>query len=129
MTVFANHRARAVALLGGVAVITGTVAGTAAATPTVTSVEGGHDRTIIVCAAPGGDAPPPQVRLQRTVPAAPGAQFRPAQPIEQGVQVLPAVPGSPLDDAECTRLDPADVVPAQPVAPGAPAPVFPPHTR
>lgn len=129
MTAFANHRRiRAAALLGGVALITGTVAGTATAAPTITSVESGHDRTIILCGAPGDGVPPPQVRFQRTVPAEPGVRVQPALPVEQGIQARPPVPGPPLD-ADCTRIDPAGVVPAQPAVPGTPPLVFPPHTR
>ncbi|APE33744.1 hypothetical protein BOX37_06920 [Nocardia mangyaensis] len=127
MTAFANHRRiRAAALLGGVALITGTVAGTATAAPTITSVESGHDRTIILCGAPGDGVPPPQVRFQRTVPA---ERVQPALPVEQGIQDRPPVPGPPLDGAECTRIDPAGAVPAQPAVPGTLALAFPPHTR
>ncbi|MDO3649597.1 hypothetical protein [Nocardia mangyaensis] len=130
MTAFANHRRiRAAALLGGVALITGTVAGIATAAPTITSVESGHDRTIILCGAPGDGAPPAQVRFQRTVPAEPGERVQPALPVEQGIQDRAPVPGPPLDGAECTRIEPAGVVPAQPAVPGTPALVSPPHTR
>lgn len=138
MTVFASHRrTRAAALLSGVALITGTVAGTAAAAPTITPAEGGHDRTLVVCTAPGGDdAPPPLIRFQRTVPAEPDAQFQPTPPAEPRILVQPTAPGQPpLDDVECARIDPGDaidrgdVVPAHPAVPGTPALVFPPHTR
>lgn len=122
MTAFTRtRRTRAAALLGGVALITGTVAGTATAAP---APAGEPDRTIVVCTAPGGELRPaaptasaPQ--FQRTVPAGPDAEFRPAEPrilIERGAPGQP-----PLDGAECVRIDQADIAPAHPAVPGVPA--------
>ncbi|MGS2809640.1 hypothetical protein [Nocardia sp. MW-W600-9] len=124
MTVFtARRRARAAALVGGCALLTGTIAGVAGAAtadPAVTR-EIGPERTLIICAAP----------------AAPGAPALPLPP--EGARIhlerfegapatpLPALPGRPGDPAvevpgDCTDVDPGD-------APGGVIVIRPPHVR
>ncbi|MET9214343.1 MULTISPECIES: hypothetical protein [unclassified Nocardia] len=122
MTVFtARRRARAAALVGSFALLTGTIAGVAGAAtadPAVTR-EIGPERTLIICApdAPGTPALPlppegARVHIERF-------DGEPARPLP----VLPALPGEPAVDApNCQDVDPGD-------APGGVIVVRPPHVR
>ncbi|MGW5438413.1 hypothetical protein [Nocardia asteroides] len=122
MTVFtARRRARAAAVVGGLAVLTGTVAGVAGADPAVTS-EIGPDRTLILCTSPDGPGAP------GLPPLADGAEPGPSIHIERfdgaPAAPLPPLPGAPGADLPggCTRIESGD-------APGGAVLIRPPHTR
>ncbi|MFC4372491.1 hypothetical protein ACFO5K_00125 [Nocardia halotolerans] len=125
MTSFSG-RIRTVSLLGGVALLTGTAAGVASATPGETPGLGDPSRTIVLCVPPrDGAAPGALTESQRVVLDAPGAV--------SGIDFRPAAPALPGADAvgECTGID-ADSVetgPAQPTAPAQQVVVHPPRPR
>ncbi|MGW6424135.1 hypothetical protein ACWF82_15780 [Nocardia sp. NPDC055053] len=125
MTVITQRRrARAVALVGGFALLTGTIAGVAGAAtadPAVTR-EIGPEQTLIICSAPGAPGVPALPLLPNGV--APGARIHlehfegePATPLP----ALPARPGDPSVElpADCERAD----------APGGVVVIRPPHVR
>ncbi|MFD6389590.1 hypothetical protein ACWF9G_26450 [Nocardia sp. NPDC055029] len=128
MTVITQRRrARAVALVGGFALLTGTIAGVAGAAtadPAVTR-EIGPERTLIICSAPGAPGVPALPLLPNGV--APGPRIHlehfegePATPLP----ALPARPGEPSVElpGDCERAEHGD-------APGGVVVIRPPHVR
>lgn len=122
-----RRRARAVALVGGVALLTGTIAGVAGAAtadPAVTR-EIGPERTLILCSAPGapdrpllpnGAAPGTRIHFEHF-------QGEPATPLP-ALPALPARPGDPNVELQggCERVERVD-------APGGVVVIRPPHAR
>ncbi|MFD4429229.1 hypothetical protein [Nocardia sp. NPDC058497] len=116
-----RRRARAVALVGGFALLTGTIAGVAGAAtadPTVTR-EIGPEQTLIICSAPGVPAlpllpnqaaPGPRIHLEHF-------EGEPATPLP----ALPARPGEPSVElrGDCEHGD----------APGGVVVIRPAHVR
>jgi hypothetical protein len=104
-----RHRVKAVALLGGAAVITATVTGVASADPGERPDNG--RATTIICTAPGGGDVPgrpplttsPGIRIERAVPGGPGQ--------ESGrIHIERVAPGTPAPSmngpVECQRIHP-----------------------
>ncbi|GAD87223.1 hypothetical protein FEK33_26140 [Nocardia asteroides NBRC 15531] len=121
MTVFTAHRrARAAAVVGGLAVLTGTVAGVASADPAVTR-EIGPDRTLILCTAPDGPGAP---GLPPLADGAPGPRIHIERFDDAPTAPLPTLPGAPGADlpGDCTRIESGD-------APGGAVLIRPPHAR